>query len=196
MTAFLTFSGAALAGGGEAPGEHGFVGVKKCKTCHKKEAIGNQYGAWLDSKHAKAFETLAGEQAREWAAEAGVDDPQTTRSASSATSPPTAFRAERLAIELQAGGWRAVRSLPRGGQGLSQEEDHGRPGARHLEGLDLAAEGGALHDLPQRREPRLEARPLHPRGRHEDGLRLRAGEEAIAHPVPEGYDAMAEGEAD
>ena len=55
-------------------GEHDYVGVKKCKTCHKKEAIGNQYGVWLDAKHSKAFETLATKQAAEWATEAGVDD--------------------------------------------------------------------------------------------------------------------------
>ncbi|MFQ5415527.1 MAG: multiheme c-type cytochrome [Myxococcota bacterium] len=57
--------------------DHVFVGVKKCKTCHKKEDIGNQYGVWLDAKHSKAFETLGGKKAAEWAAEAGVDDPQT-----------------------------------------------------------------------------------------------------------------------
>ena len=51
--------------------------MKKCKTCHKKEAIGNQYGAWLDGKHSEAFETLASKDAAKWAAEAGVDDPQT-----------------------------------------------------------------------------------------------------------------------
>jgi YD repeat-containing protein len=57
--------------------QHQFVGHKRCKTCHKKEAIGNQYEIWLDSRHAKAYETLAGEKAREWGAKVGVDNPQT-----------------------------------------------------------------------------------------------------------------------
>jgi len=57
-------------------GDHKYVGAVKCKSCHKKEPIGNQYGAWLESQHAKAYETLAGDQAKKWGAEAGVDDPQ------------------------------------------------------------------------------------------------------------------------
>ena len=76
LTALLLIASDVLANGGDSD-EHGFVGVKKCKTCHKKKAIGNQYGAWLDTKHATAFETLAGEQAAEWAAEAGVDGTKT-----------------------------------------------------------------------------------------------------------------------
>ena len=41
-----------------AADEHQYVGAKKCKTCHKKEPIGNQYGVWLDGKHANAFAYL------------------------------------------------------------------------------------------------------------------------------------------
>ena len=56
--------------------EHRYVGAKKCKTCHEKEEIGNQYDWWTDSVHGKAFETLAGDKARKWAAEKGLGDPQ------------------------------------------------------------------------------------------------------------------------
>ena len=66
-----------LPAAGSAAGEHEYVGVKKCRSCHKKEPIGNQYGVWLDGGHAKAFESLASDKAKEWAAEAGVDDAQT-----------------------------------------------------------------------------------------------------------------------
>jgi|SaaInl7_200m_RNA_FD_contig_21_1690996_length_2739_multi_22_in_0_out_0_2 hypothetical protein len=61
------------------PGENGhkFAGHSKCRTCHKKATIGNQYGAWQDSRHARAFETLASEQASKWGAERGVENPQT-----------------------------------------------------------------------------------------------------------------------
>jgi hypothetical protein len=55
---------------------HKYVGVKKCKSCHKKEAIGNQYGKWLDAKHSKAYENLASDDAKKAAAEKGIDDPQ------------------------------------------------------------------------------------------------------------------------
>ncbi len=68
---------AAANGAAAAKGEHEFAGHKKCKTCHKKAEIGNQFGAWLESGHAKAFETLGTEKAKKWGAEAGVDNPQT-----------------------------------------------------------------------------------------------------------------------
>lgn len=52
--------------------EHKYVGVKKCSMCHKSEAKGDQYGKWLSSKHAKAYETLCTPQAKETAEKAGV----------------------------------------------------------------------------------------------------------------------------
>lgn len=55
-----------------AEGEHKYVGVKKCAMCHKSEAKGNQYGKWLASKHAKAYERLASPEAEETAKRAGV----------------------------------------------------------------------------------------------------------------------------
>jgi len=51
---------------------HKYIGVKKCAMCHKSEAKGNQYGQWLSTKHAKAYETLATSQAQETAKKAGV----------------------------------------------------------------------------------------------------------------------------
>jgi hypothetical protein len=64
------------AGVADAAGkEPQYVGAKKCKTCHKKELIGNQYGAWEEAKHSKAFETLKGEKALELAKAKGLTGP-------------------------------------------------------------------------------------------------------------------------
>jgi len=52
---------------------HGFVGVDGCKTCHKSEKSGNQYGIWLESRHAKAYEALATPQAKEFAVARGLE---------------------------------------------------------------------------------------------------------------------------
>lgn len=41
----------------EVKPEHAYVGAKKCKTCHKA-----QFTSWLETKHAKAFETLSAEE--------------------------------------------------------------------------------------------------------------------------------------
>jgi hypothetical protein len=53
-----------------------YVGVDKCKMCHKSAAQGEQYGIWLKSPHAKAYEALAGDQAKAIAKERGIKDPQ------------------------------------------------------------------------------------------------------------------------
>jgi hypothetical protein len=52
-----------------------YVGANKCRLCHKKELIGNQYGVWKEGKHAQAFETLKGEKALEIAKEKGISVP-------------------------------------------------------------------------------------------------------------------------
>lgn len=57
--------------------QRSFVGVGKCKTCHKTESQGEQYPIWLEGPHAKAYEVLAGDEAKAFAAEKGIEDPQT-----------------------------------------------------------------------------------------------------------------------
>ena len=54
-----------------------YIGVKKCKICHKTEKQGRQFGKWEASKHAKAYAALGTPEAKEMAAERGVHgDPQ------------------------------------------------------------------------------------------------------------------------
>ncbi len=54
---------------------HQYVGVKKCAMCHKAASRGNQYGQWLETRHAKAYETLASEKALAVAKERGLETP-------------------------------------------------------------------------------------------------------------------------
>lgn len=53
-----------------------YVGAKTCGICHKKDESGNQLAKWQASPHAKAFETLAGDKAKEVAKAKGIADPQ------------------------------------------------------------------------------------------------------------------------
>jgi hypothetical protein len=53
-----------------------YAGVKACGICHKKDDSGNQLGVWEKSPHAKAFQTLGTDKAKEAGKKAGVDDPQ------------------------------------------------------------------------------------------------------------------------
>jgi hypothetical protein len=74
LTGIAVAIGLAMAVGtaGVAGADGKYVGSSKCKTCHKKELIGNQYGAWQESAHAKAFELLKSEKAVQVAAEKGI----------------------------------------------------------------------------------------------------------------------------
>jgi hypothetical protein len=53
-----------------------YVGVAKCKTCHKTEAQGGQHPIWLEGPHAKAYEALASDKAKEIAKEKGIENAQ------------------------------------------------------------------------------------------------------------------------
>lgn len=53
-----------------------YTGATKCKMCHKKPEEGEQFKIWSESKHAKAFETLATEAAKAEAAKHGIADAQ------------------------------------------------------------------------------------------------------------------------
>lgn len=50
-----------------------FVGNAKCKMCHKKVEVGEQYAKWEASPHAKSFETLKSEKAANIANEKGIE---------------------------------------------------------------------------------------------------------------------------
>ncbi len=69
---------AALGAAQEKKIEHQYLGAAKCKTCHKSEAKGAQYTKWTESKHSKAYEVLASEEAIAIGKKLGVDNPQTS----------------------------------------------------------------------------------------------------------------------
>lgn len=42
--------------------DYEYIGAAKCKMCHNKPAVGAQYKQWAESKHAKAMESLEGDE--------------------------------------------------------------------------------------------------------------------------------------
>jgi hypothetical protein len=53
-----------------------YIGAARCKSCHRAEDTGNQYGVWVEKRHSHAYETLASDSAKKYAQERGVTDPQ------------------------------------------------------------------------------------------------------------------------
>jgi Cytochrome c554 and c-prime len=80
--ALVALFGLVLAQGGKdakdskPAGAAKYIGADKCKNCHSTDASGNQFAAWQKAGHAKAFATLASDEAKKIAKEKGIDDPQ------------------------------------------------------------------------------------------------------------------------
>jgi hypothetical protein len=174
---------------------HEYVGAKKCKSCHKKDAIGNQYGVWLDSKHAKAFENLASDKAKEWASEAGVADAQADEKC--VKCHVTAYGAPEELVSKK-----FDRTL-----GVQCESCHGAGKdfrkKKIMVDRELAISKGLI--IPDEElctkchndeSPAWDPQRYTRADGTKVGFDFEQAKEAIAHPVPEGYDPMAEGEAD
>jgi hypothetical protein len=95
---------AAAAPAAAAPAAHQYVGAKKCKMCHNAEKAGAQFTKWTESKHAKAFETLASEAAKKIATDKGIADPQKAAECLSCHQTGNGVAAEHLAATYTAEG--------------------------------------------------------------------------------------------
>ena len=61
----LIFSALFIFVGNSAIAQHKYIGASKCKMCHNKAEKGEQYKIWLAGPHAKAMESLEGENAND-----------------------------------------------------------------------------------------------------------------------------------
>ncbi len=186
-------AGPAFAGG--PAGEHKYGGVKKCRSCHKKEPIGNQIGSWEKTTHATAFQTLSSEQAKEWATEAGVADPTTDEACVKCHVTAYGVPAERLGMKFKIE------------DGVQCEACHGA-GTKYRKkkimiDRDLAVENGlVLQSAEVCTTCHNDESPAWDPGKYTladgttTGFDYDKAVAEIAHPVPEGYDPMAEDEAD
>ena len=172
-----------------------YVGVAKCQSCHEEEDIGNQHAWWLESKHAKALETLATEQAKKWATEAGVGDPETAEQCVKCHTTAYGEPKERLGLKFKASQGVQCEACHGAGSGYRKKKimiDRERAVSR---GLVLQSEEVCIschNDESPAWDPARYTRP--------DGTKVGFDYDQaaalIVHPVPEGYDPMASGEAD
>ncbi len=76
---WLLTTAVALCVTGSVPADeplHEYVGAERCKTCHKKERIGDQYAVWKDGPHHRAHDTLGEDAAKAIAKKLDLpDDP-------------------------------------------------------------------------------------------------------------------------
>lgn len=115
---------------------HKYVGVKKCKICHKKKETGEQFKIWSKSPHANAMKSLSSKEALKFAKENGIADPakepKCLKCHSTAGSSDQELHAKSLTLE----------------EGVSCESCHG-PGSSYkkkkvMKNQKLAIENGLI----------------------------------------------------
>lgn len=84
-----------------------FVGVDKCKICHKTEKQGRQFPVWENSSHAKAFAALSSNDAQSM----GVKDPATDAKCLKCHGPAAEFKTEGVTCEACHGAGSDYKSL-------------------------------------------------------------------------------------
>ena len=70
VTAFVLVFLVGVTSGGEKADK--YVGMVKCKTCHRAKIRGQQFQKWVAGPHAKAYEVLGTDKAKAVAKKAGV----------------------------------------------------------------------------------------------------------------------------
>ncbi len=188
----------AAAGSSRAPAaetQYRYVGVKKCRSCHRKEKIGNQYEAWQNSKHAKAYETLASDKARKWAAEAGVDDPQNDERCVKCHVTAYGVPKERIGLKFKVKDGVQCEACHGAGMGYAKK--------KVMMDKDRAIEKGLVEQSEKvcvkchnDDSPAWDPKRYTRADGTQVGFDYQQALEKIAHPVPEGYDPRSEGEAD
>ncbi len=174
---------------------HRYVGARKCKSCHEKTAIGNQYESWLATGHAKALGTLSSDKAKKWATEAGVSDPLTDE------------KCVKCHITAYGVDEKLLTSKYTRDEGVTCEACHGAGRDYRKKKIMIdrkVAESKGL--VPQSAKVctacHTDESPAWDPERYTlaDGSKVGfdydQAVKAIAHPVPEGYDPLADGEAD
>jgi hypothetical protein len=162
--------------------EFNYVGVKKCRSCHKKKDIGNQYKVWQEGKHSKAYEVLATEDAKKVGAKVGVDDPQTSDQCLKCHVTGYGLPAERFGKKFDKAEGVGCESCHGPGSGYRKKKvmiDHDLSVAKGLVEIDEKVCLQCHNDESPTFDP---AKPFDYAERSKES----------AHPVPEGYDPKAD----
>lgn len=184
-----------LAAGAASAQDHKWVGLEKCSSCHDEDDIGNQTKVWQGNPHAKARESLATQQAKDWAKEAGVSDPETDAKCVKCHQSAYGVAPELLSKSFDPSLGVQCESCHGAGKDYRKEE--------YMIDTDVAVERGLI---PQSEEvcvachnddsPAWDPEAYTRADGTKVGFDYEQAAAAIAHPVPEGYDPTADDDED
>lgn len=177
----------AAAADGRAAEEHDYIGNAKCKTCHGKELIGNQFGEWKKSAHHRAFETLKSPESQAIAVAQGIDGPaQEADACLSCHSTAHGVPPARMAYELKLSDGVQCESCHGPGRDFRKKKIMSDEELAHANGLWHAGDDDAICTACHNAKS-----PTWDTGRYTlpdgttAGFDPAQGREKIAHPIPE-----------
>jgi len=141
-----------------------YVGVGKCKTCHKSEKRGKQFPIWEESKHSKSFAALTSEEVKAKVPDA-PENPKCLKCHASLFEKAAEFKEEGVTCEVCHGPGSAYRKLK---VMKSREES--------------VKNGLIVYDSPE--AIKTQCLTCH-KNAHEKPFDFEAAWEKIKHPVPE-----------
>jgi len=178
-----------------AEDDHEYVGHTKCKTCHRKKEIGDQFGIWLKSPHAKAFEVLASDAAKKYAAELVVADPQHDDRCLRCHTTAWGFPDSKLSRKFDRTAGVQCEACHGAGKDYSRKKVMMNRDEAIKKGLVPQTAAVCTH-CHNDDSPAWDPQRYTLADGSKVGFDYDQAVKAIAHPIPEGYDPKAHGEAD
>jgi hypothetical protein len=181
-------AGVTLARTGGAEEAHQYVGAAKCKTCHAKELIGDQYETWkTKDPHHRAYETLTNEASRAIAAKRGLGSPA-HEAPECLECHVTAFGvpATQVATTLDPGLGVQCESCHGPGRDYRKKKIMSDPEQAHAKGLwDAEKDAAICAKCHNERSPTFDAKRYTLSGGKTAGFDFEQAKQRIAHPIPE-----------
>jgi hypothetical protein len=185
LAALCLLAARGVSGAGDAG--HQYVGAAKCRSCHGKELIGDQYGAWLRDPHRRAFETLKSAESARLAATRGLAGPaheaaECLRCHVTAHGVPAAARA----YELDPAHGVQCESCHGPGRDYRRKAIMSDLEKARARGLWEAGEDAAICTACHNREsPTFDPKRYRLPGGGHAGFDFEQAKQRIAHPIPE-----------
>lgn len=135
----LVFCGLAASGARSGSEQFTYIGSEKCKMCHSTVKAGEQFRIWSEGPHAKAYASLASEEAKKVAKTMAIEDPQKSEKCLKCHVPTSAVKAE-----MKSPKWNVA-------EGVTCEDCHG-PGSAYqkmsvMKAITAGTEKGETHGL-------------------------------------------------
>ena len=174
-------------GDAAAPIEHDYVGVAKCRSCHKKELMGDQIAVWRSGPHQSSWATLESPESIALGQSLGLTNPP-AESAECLVCHVTAFGvpADRIARSLDLADGVQCESCHGPGRRYRKKKIMSDPDKARANGLwVISADSGICERCHNAQSPTFKTDRFVRQDGSKSAFDYELAVEVIAHPIPE-----------